>query len=32
MGHWFNKKDRQLDLGEWKTADYLQMGKRGSKW
>ena len=25
------KKGRELDLGEWKTADYLQMGKRGAK-
>ena len=22
------KKGQELDLGEWKTADYLQMGKR----
>ena len=25
------KKGRELDLGEWKTADNLQMGKRGAK-
>ena len=31
MEYWFRKKGRELDLGEWKTADYLQMGKRGAK-
>ena len=25
------KKGRELELGEWKNADYLQMGKRGAK-
>ena len=31
MEYWFRKKGRELDLGEWKTADYLQMEKRGAK-
>ena len=26
------KKGQELDMDEWKTADYLQMGKRGAKW
>ena len=27
MEYWFNKKKgRELELGEWKNADYLQMG------
>ena len=32
MEYWFNEKGRELDLGEWKTADYSQMGTRGTKW
>ena len=26
------KKRWELDLGAWKTADYLQMGTRGAEW
>ena len=25
------KRGQELDLGEWKTADYFQMGTRGAK-
>ena len=31
MEYWFKKKGQELDMDEWKTADYLQMGKRGAK-
>ena len=31
MEYWFDKKGRELDFGEWKTADYLQMGTGGAK-
>ena len=32
MDNWFKKKGQELDLGEWKTADYFQVGTRGAKW
>ena len=32
MEYWFNKKGQELELAEWKTADYFQMGKREAKW
>ena len=34
MEYWFNKRKKrwELDLGAWKTADYLQMGTRGAEW
>ena len=32
MEYWFNEKGRELDMGEWKTADYFQMETREAKW